>query len=392
MQKIADLLLGNIVNLLETCHPEKDSNTQSDDTFKFVSYWLANCLRNHSKCQSRSPGSTELPTRVIDVGPSDGSRQPCLYISQGRRAAYVCLSHCWGKTATTVTTNRNISIYKDQIPLLSMPKTFRDAVIVTRRLGLSYLWIDSLCIIQDSKDDWGRESAKMGTICSQSLCTISALASRDDSGGCFVEKTGFLRRPVRLDTLDSVLGEFRQQAPEPVFARHEHFSEDTTFCDKHYPHTKYANTTAKNWYGLGKVPRGPLDTRAWCLQETVLSTRTLVYGPQEVQWICQEAQYCECTPEGIVNYGRKDEVRFGDTLESRNNEFQVEAVYMSWYEAVKLYAARNLTLEKDKLPALSGIALAMKEMVKSEYVAGLWRNDIHRGLLWYRLTEDCHTK
>jgi len=312
IRKTADGLLGKVVNLLQTCHPEKDSITQSDDTFKLVSHWLADCLRNHSKCQSRSPGPTELPTRVVDVGPSDGSRQPCLYISQGHSAPHICLSHCWGKTATTVTTKENIAIYQDQFPLLSMPKTFQDAIMATRRLEIGYLWIDSLCIIQDSKDDWGRASAKMFPIFSQSLCTINALASRDDSGGCFVEQTGFLRRPVRLETLDSVLGDFRQQAPEAVFARHEHSNEDTTFCDKHYPHKKYANTTAKNWYGLGKVPRGPLDIRAWCLQETVLSTRIPTYGPQEVQWTCQVIQCCECTPEGLINPGPKDEIRFGD--------------------------------------------------------------------------------
>lgn len=361
IRKKADGLLGKVVNLLQTCHPEKDSITQSDDTFKFVSHWLADCLRNHSKCQSRSPGSTELPTRVVDVGPSDGSRQPCLYISQGRSAPCICLSHCWGKTATTVTTKENIAIYQDQIPLLSMPKTFQDAVMATRRLEIGYLWIDSLCIIQDFKDDWGRASAKMGTTFSQSLCTISALASRDDSGVVLSSKRAS-------------------------------YAGQSDFCDKHHPHKKYANTTAKNWYGLGKVPRGPLDIRAWCLQETVLSTRILTYGPREVQWTCQVIQCCECTPEGLTNPGPKEEIRFGDKLQLNDNHLHVEAIYKAWYEVVKLYAVRSLTFQKDKLPALSGIALTMKQMVKSEYMAGLWRNDMHRGLLCYRLTERFHVK
>jgi Heterokaryon incompatibility protein (HET) len=120
-----------------------------------------------------------LPTRVIDVGPSDASIEPRLIISKGRDGAYIALSHRWGAPDLSkpqlTTTAANLPAMIEKIPLESMPLNYKDAVITTRKLSFRYLWIDSLCIIQDSMQDWEAESAKMGEVYQNAQLTIAAL-------------------------------------------------------------------------------------------------------------------------------------------------------------------------------------------------------------------------
>lgn len=114
-----------------------------------------------------------MPTRIIDVGPYDDSVEPRLYQSQGEHGQWATLSHCWGKTATTKLTIATLEEHLEAIPLATMPQNFGDAIMVTRLLGIRYLWIDSLCIIQNSTEDWLQESAKMGDTYKDSLITIA---------------------------------------------------------------------------------------------------------------------------------------------------------------------------------------------------------------------------
>jgi Heterokaryon incompatibility protein (HET) len=120
-----------------------------------------------------------LPTRVIDVGLPEASTEPRLIISNGRDGAYITLSHCWGvpdpSKPPLLTTAANLSAMIKEIPLESMPLNYRDAVVTTRKLSFRYLWIDSLCIIQDSVEDWEAESAKMGEVYQNAQLTIAAL-------------------------------------------------------------------------------------------------------------------------------------------------------------------------------------------------------------------------
>lgn len=111
-------------------------------------------------CERATPPPL-LPTRYLNVD----SNPPRLCVAEdGARGFYVALSHCWGKTQPLRTTSATIADRLISIPTADMPQTFRDAVLITRELGLEYLWIDSLCIVQDSQEDWEKESAKMGDI------------------------------------------------------------------------------------------------------------------------------------------------------------------------------------------------------------------------------------
>jgi len=123
-----------------------------------MNYWIDSCEDDHPKCSEN--GMSALPTRVIDVG--GDTRDPFLFDPGGKVAPWVALSYCWGNNTTLKTETANLKKRRERIGLEELPTLLRDAVIITRHLGYQYLWIDSLCIIQDSSVDWNIESAKMG--------------------------------------------------------------------------------------------------------------------------------------------------------------------------------------------------------------------------------------
>jgi hypothetical protein len=131
-------------------------------TLPRIQKWLAECVNTH-ECCGYNEGAL-LPTRVIDVG--SANVQPRLHISRpNERSAFCALSHCWGPNnplvPRLVTTRDNIEQHCIQIPFKSLPKTFREAVEVVRALGIRYLWIDCLCIIQGDAADWAYEASLM---------------------------------------------------------------------------------------------------------------------------------------------------------------------------------------------------------------------------------------
>ena len=155
----------------------------SEVCFKIAQYWLQTCLESHSSlCQVKE--SLPLPTRVLDVGLLDNDLVK-LYISSGEYGQWLTLSHCWGKTRPATTTTSNLDSHREGISIAALPQTFRDAIIITRKLGYRYLWIDSLCIVQDSIVDWQLESVKMNTIYANAVLNISADAAADSSEGIF---------------------------------------------------------------------------------------------------------------------------------------------------------------------------------------------------------------
>ncbi|KAF2179911.1 HET-domain-containing protein [Zopfia rhizophila CBS 207.26] len=144
-----------------------------------------------------------LPSRFVDVGPADGSRHPYLYMpskdsdyrnlsADSRR--YIGLSYCWGSDPTLTTTASSLETRKKGIHMMDLPQTIYDAVVITRRLGIGYLWVDALCILQGTDDlaitDWKRESSKMADIYGNAFLTIAAAAPRSGREGIY-----FSRKP-----------------------------------------------------------------------------------------------------------------------------------------------------------------------------------------------------
>lgn len=165
-----------------------DTSTGSSLNLRLGSIWLRDCLRNHYICTFRTNTLPALPYRVLDVGSLVGSQDPFLSVGTGRLGRYVTLSYRWGEVNTFVTTSKNIDEYRRRVSPHVLPKTLQDAIHVTRELGIRFLWIDGLCIVQDSALDWDQQSATMSDIYQNSFVTISINIGKVVGGGCFVER------------------------------------------------------------------------------------------------------------------------------------------------------------------------------------------------------------
>lgn len=176
-------------------------DTGSDKTITLISQWLDDCVREHPTCGT-SDETLWMPTRVVEIYGEEKVRL-CTTAKKHLAERYVCLSHCWGKGELFRTLKANFDKHHNDIPWDKIPKTFRDAISVTRRLGLKYLWIDSLCITQDDGDDWRREGSKMDFIYSKSFLTIAATKAAGPTEGCFTSDDSL----SRTLTLENTHGE-----------------------------------------------------------------------------------------------------------------------------------------------------------------------------------------
>ncbi|EEU41745.1 uncharacterized protein NECHADRAFT_8553, partial [Fusarium vanettenii 77-13-4] len=136
-------------------------------------FWLFNCLTNHPKCSSK--GICESPVRLLKLGQDEST--VCL-VPNHQNFRYAALSYCWGADQEYKLIQARLTAYHASIDVASLPKSVQDAIKVARSLdGISYIWIDSLCIIQDDDDDKGSQLAKMGDIYRGGTVTISAASA-----------------------------------------------------------------------------------------------------------------------------------------------------------------------------------------------------------------------
>ena len=152
-------------------------DTSSDKRLSRAKEWISHCCSSHISCQQLP--TTLLPKRVLDVKES-----MVRLVERNQSGRYICLSHCWGQSRPLCLTKRStIQDNLQRIPWESLPKTFQHAIEVTRKLGIRFLWIDSICIIQDDKRDWEEESSKMASIYQNSYLTICATSAVSDDAG-----------------------------------------------------------------------------------------------------------------------------------------------------------------------------------------------------------------
>ena len=333
---------------------------------------MKDCLSNHPECQRFSEQSSFLPTRVLDLGHPEDDQPPKLHISHPEdRASYAALSHRWGSTKPVITTLNNLSKRIYQIPYSEMSKTFQDAIAITKTLGIRYLWIDSLCIVQDSADDWASESVKMGTTYRNALVTIAAVQAEDSSMGCFVQRDGLKSRPCKLNI---------DVGPD-VFLK----GGTIHACSSHQVRGDILRH------------RGPLDTRAWVLQEQLLSPRVLNYGNDGIYWECLRVEASERVPEGFEieyekdsDYVQKFKRGIGKSVDLKPPLTEID-FHRLWYLIVQDYSRRLLSKESDRMAALLGVVTAMTESTHDKFVAGLWSTYFVIDLLWCVYGPGCPT-
>jgi hypothetical protein len=284
------------------------------------------------------------------VGPADaGEGGIKLYITQGEIAPYICLSYCWGEIPNEAkTVQSNLEGFQSRIPWAILPRTFQEAVIVTRRLGVRYLWIDSLCIIQGDENDWRKEASRMCSVYQGSTLTIFATDSFDTRGGLF-------RKSPEVDLSRKVLDGTTSGCRWEI-----HVAPDLIDIQKSLFYPKAF----------------PLFSRAWVLQERLLSPCQLYFGASELEWKCQN----RIVSENPVKYPSKPVwIATSNFLALPGNKW-----IDHWHEVIKHYTSLNLSFESDRLPAISGIAKRIAGSMNCDYLAGIWRNTLLEDLLWWK--------
>lgn len=307
--------------------------------------WLADCITNHPHCERISAkDAPRLPTRVLEISGGDhiSPFKIKLHTSNGERAHYIALSHCWGPPSsrpTLKTLKANMKEHEEQIPYDRLSLTFQDAVFYSAHMNYRYLWIDSLCIIQDDSGDWEQEAASMATVYSNATLTLAATAAPDGSKGCQFQCNGPICVPLDNDT---------------AFIRFEdHLQLDEM--------------------------RAPLNTRGWTFQESTLSRRMVCFPEDQMLWKCSTKHESE---DGLLNNFSVSNGGIWNVWAHLQQMDGENRSYQFWYTMMEQYSRRQLTFDNDKLAALAGIIDEFKAHLKDDPVLGLWRGDMLKGLLW----------
>lgn len=221
---------------------------------RFLIPRIRKCNSSHTSCHSTS---SQMPSRLIYVGSESDATSPRLQLSPSLKP-YIALSHCWGdQSAILTTTTANIKDFLREIAWIKLPKSFQDAIAITRSLKIDYLWIDSLCIIQDDPSDWKTESVKMAEIYSGAYLTIAASGASSAESGCFFTRSHETDSGIKISHAVS------QLQSDLV---------STTYGVK----TRYIPSAHRQLFSSEPTMNGaPLWTRAWGFQERLLSNRVI---------------------------------------------------------------------------------------------------------------------
>jgi hypothetical protein len=340
--------------------PTDKLSSGSERTLAIARALLDTCETDpsHSFCQRSIP---ELPTRVIEVGNElQGAR---LFCSNKSKARYITLSYCWGKGNNLKTTKENLDAHLQVLPLGTLPKTIRDAIKITRGLGMKYLWVDALCIIQDSKEDLSREIAVMGDIYANSTLTIAAEDSKSCTDGILVERdwssTAILPLDLRIPC--------RKGQKRPISS-----------CASIMVVPKLIDPKEHERQTI-------LATRGWTLQESILSSKILSFGNSDLRWRCFETSWSESNLYINLVSGRTVNFTIAGNVKDADEKFKV---YAAWTSIVRNYTSRQLTNPTDTLMALVGLQNRTGRILEDEPLLGLWRNAfLLPSLLWYCIPE-----
>jgi hypothetical protein len=350
------------------CLDVSDS-TSSTASLKLAKRWLSECNSAHTGCRISALEEDWFPTRLLrlDVSETDTGNVRLIITANDRPdGPYATLSHCWGNKCYIQLTKSNLIPFLHNIQDSDMPKTFQEAIIVCRTLGISYLWIDSLCIMQDDILDWSQEAGLMHKIYTCSYCNISASDAEDGTHGLFRQ-----RDPSKLKR---IAFEICRRGNDGRSASREFSVQDRDLWNNN-------------------VRESIITKRGWVFQERLLARRVLHFANDQIFWECRHHSACEKYPEGIVEWAlfdaefkrAQDYTKYA--LKAATTELEpddLDECYFMWACMIDAYTTTSLTQAGDKLVAISGIAQAMATILHDGYCAGLWRRNLEGQLLWRR--------
>lgn len=360
--------------------------------FAQINEWVGQCQEKHGRSCSGAgseSGLSALPSRVIDV--SEGSTLSLKEPQMVDKDRYCALSYTWGGPQEFCLSSDTLPALTQGFSIDQLPATIVDAVKVTQSLGIRYLWVDALCILQDNIEDRSHEVSRMEDVFRNSYLTIIAANSSDVKQGFLGshadEGTGLWKSLIPFKypiitmkgkNMDEVLALKRDNMLDT-----NHLEYGTLWLMDDFQHMNLYTT------------KDPVANRGWCLQERLLSARVLNYG----RWPSWRCFHTQATDGGL--YLNEDlKLRKGDEFSrlllelarkapsSELEHFLLNKVLHSWYGIVQDFSRRKLSLSGDRLPAIGGVASLMSRITGHKYLAGLWQNNILHDLMWYADTRE----
>ncbi|KAF1831932.1 HET-domain-containing protein [Decorospora gaudefroyi] len=376
----------------------KSRQVLARDNIGLARGWIQTCAATHKHCQSfqqRTVAAHSMPTRVLEVGPKT-VRLRCNMAAKKQKFEYLALSHMWGENHSQQLRllKANLKAFQAEIPMhkLATSSTFIEAIRVTRELGYGFLWIDSLCIIQDSDEDWKFEAARMAIVYGNAVCNIASLFP--PARGENARRVGRRQDPriwnpcILRAATPTALGVYVEHAKDASMLVDEEWGRDWLIQDK--------------W---------PLFGRAWTFQEYLLSPRTLLIGHQNLMYQCTQLFYDELLGPLGDNHGLEIDMQkpsLGiDLGKSHYFPASIRAVGSStattplsspatlsfvrdWLLIANEYRARKLSYAKDRTIAYAGVARAWQSLGGGggggghlTYLAGAWAPCVPVCLLWH---------
>ena len=351
-------------------------STNSTASFETAQHWLEDCMQNHSDSNIYGHDAgidprdlKNKPTRLVQVDETFSN----VRIVEGSSVVtpYAALSYVWGRgDAPWRTLRANIQSRRSGFAFNDLPQTLRDAAVVAVRLGISHVWIDALCIVQDDIADWEKESVMMNAVYSNAIVTIVASCSTSSTSGLFnsMSQSGdsFEQRGLKLQsTLATGEPSTLYISPSPLHPQELDFTFDA-------------------------AREGPdIFERGWTFQEWLMSPRKLYMTSLQLMWECGGGVQTE---DGLWTYQRPSRgltQQFWLTLKlmalkPSNQIATTSHTNRLWYKDIECqsYSGRNLTNFSDRLIAVSGVAKLFKQASKLHYLAGTWLESLPGGLCW----------
>ncbi|KAH8802413.1 heterokaryon incompatibility protein-domain-containing protein [Xylogone sp. PMI_703] len=346
----------------------------SDQNVTKILGWLRDCDESHEDCKAylkhwnveATDGATAfLPTRLIDLGNTLHDQPLRLIATSGissaeRRATrYMALSYCWGPvdgiSKLLRTTQATLALRTERIELESMPQTFQDAITVSRKLGIRYLWIDSLCIIQDDMRDWQIESSRMAEIFSNAYLTVIAACGSGCNDSFLTPEYPIISCtvPLSLSSGENAKGQFS--------LRYRRFQ--------------------RSYDKMADIEASRHITRGWTFQEERLARRALTFGPSKFFFDCRGFQRAQGTDKYVLRPGWAT-IIIPEDKEDDLDKAGIGEGWSHWQTLCSHYTWRELTFPQDKLPAISGMANMVSRKLQSQYLAGLWKDNLMHDLFW----------
>lgn len=327
--------------------------------------WINDCISECVDCCHHRQFSDALPTRLIYVGDRAGNEfgNPRLVITAGQGASteyfatnhpkYAILSYCWGDCAASIliTKKTNLEDHLEEIRLEDMAPSCRDAILVTRAIGIEWIWIDALCILQDDREDWEKEASRMAEAYGNAFLTIFPLRSHSSS-------EPFLTQRISKDYVDIPFKSIINSTIEGTYTAWNH-----RYVSSNPMNTLSFDISASKW-----------KYRGWTLQEWMMSIRRLYFGDCGIHFECGNTTKRDDGTSVPYYYGLRGEWIHQNDL------------HRTWYDQIQSYATKLLTFENDILPAVSAIASIISDRTGDDYVCGLWRSHLAIGLLWVALS------